>query len=805
MAKMFLTLHVWMTVNLFLTVVSGCGSTRKCRMPPNWIIRRDSCWRENTVSTICYLYTHPDYESLANISHDITSLEICVDQFIADRLNLDHITHLKELSFYPLQKNNISHFAVSNNSTKHQLASLEKLDIHIHLNGIDTTLFENLTQLRTLDLSEVQALPVDDIKRVLQALHSAGAPLEKLYLHSSHNQTSKSDILKLTDILMNVRGFPLKVLDLRRITNLEIGIGFAQFTQGLEKLCFGWHRNIIMSDWDESCVWLDISILKELAYLHFELGPWPGIQQAIACSEPWADVKLLKKIISHDKTLSNCYKFAEDNCSCQCFARINNDQLLIDYASSLKYTQVNATVFPPFPVGQNLKRLRISGTQMQAKEGNVKIIQHDSALTYLEYLNYNLPSDPPLVSLANAQSGLTKLTYLDLRNSIGDIVSASSIWKSTPHLDALHLWFNKYTESHSGVDIFSAIPNLRTLDLRYCTASSLPDVSSLTKLKKINLKFNELTHLSKHFTSILDNLTVNNITVDLFGNPLSCHCQDQWFVSWMKNTKVHFDNSDKLKCEYPGNRYSVNPLEIDLVGLSIRCSNFRHILTAVLLTLASMCIMLIVILIIRKRWRIRYWLHAARTSWNQTQSSNANFRHRYLYDAFVAYCSRDEEERRWVHLTLVPKLEQEYGFKLCVHHRDFTPGYDIADNIVESIDTSNKVLLILSPSFLESDWCQFEVRMAQVKLIQDKRDSLVLVIYKRLDVPRVRLPRKLIRILEKKTYAEWTTDSAGQNLFWGKLNRALKEEIRHEPYNVFARGVRSADDDRDQELQPLLG
>ncbi len=767
-------------------------------------MRQDACWQKSTISTICYLYSTLGYKDLANVSADINSLEICVDNFYADQLNLDNITDLKQLSFYPLRKNPMAHFAFSN-SSKHPLASLKMLGIHIHLNGIDTTLFKQLGQLKILDLSEVQGLPAHNIISVLAALNSAGAPLEELYLHSAHNQTSKGDILKLRDILTNLEGFPLKVLDLRRITNLEFGGGFAQFTPGLEKLCFGWHRNIIMKDWDEKCVWLDISILPELKYLHFELGPWPGIRQTMPCSDSWADVTLLSKILSHGKTLTNCSKFVgDDNCSCQCFAKIHHDKLLIAYVGSLKYEKVNYTVFPPFPMGLKLEHLRISGTQMQAKQGTLKVVQHDTALKYLEYLNYHLPNDPPPLSQGNAQSGLTKLTYLDLRNSIGDIMSASSIWRNMSDLLSLHLWFNKYTESHSGTDIFGGIPNLRTLDLRYCNASSVPNVTSLTKLTKIDLRFNELKHLPKHLTSILDKLTVNNITVDLSGNTLSCHCNDRWLINWMKNTKVHFDNSDKLRCEYPGNRYDVNPLEIDLVGLSIRCSNFRHILIAVFSTLGSICILFIVILTVLKRWTIRYWLHAARTSWNQKQGSNMHDHHNYRYDAFVAYCSRDEEERKWVHLKLTPKLEEEYGFKLCLHHRDFMPGYDIADNIVQAIQDSSKVVLILSPTFLESDWCQFEVRMAREKLVQDRRDSLVLVIYKPLDVPGVRLPRKLIRILEKKTYVEWTMDGVGQNLFWEKLSRALKDEIRHDPYRDLARTERSNNDDRDLELQPLL-
>ena len=44
-----------------------------------------------------------------------------------------------------------------------------------------------------------------------------------------------------------------------------------------------------------------------------------------------------------------------------------------------------------------------------------------------------------------------------------------------------------------------------------------------------------------------------------------------------------------------------------------------------------------------------------------------------LYDAFVSYVSRNEDED-FVYSTLYPKLEQEMGFRLCLHQRDFVIG-----------------------------------------------------------------------------------------------------------------------------------
>ena len=44
-----------------------------------------------------------------------------------------------------------------------------------------------------------------------------------------------------------------------------------------------------------------------------------------------------------------------------------------------------------------------------------------------------------------------------------------------------------------------------------------------------------------------------------------------------------------------------------------------------------------------------------------------------LWDAFVSFRSIKRDESFIVH-TLRPKLEEELGFKLCLHFRDFIPG-----------------------------------------------------------------------------------------------------------------------------------
>ena len=56
--------------------------------------------------------------------------------------------------------------------------------------------------------------------------------------------------------------------------------------------------------------------------------------------------------------------------------------------------------------------------------------------------------------------------------------------------------------------------------------------------------------------------------------------------------------------------------------------------------------------------------------------------------------------------------------KLCLHTRDFEVGKSIIENIADAIDTSKKVVLVLSKNYTRSQWCMFEAHMSQHRLVQ---------------------------------------------------------------------------------------
>jgi TIR domain len=82
----------------------------------------------------------------------------------------------------------------------------------------------------------------------------------------------------------------------------------------------------------------------------------------------------------------------------------------------------------------------------------------------------------------------------------------------------------------------------------------------------------------------------------------------------------------------------------------------------------------------------------------------------FTYDVFVSY---SEKDRGWVLDQLIPNIERRSEINICLHERDFQVGLSILENIIQCMDKSRCLLLVVSESFLKSNWCSFEMHLAQ--------------------------------------------------------------------------------------------
>ena len=181
---------------------------------------------------------------------------------------------------------------------------------------------------------------------------------------------------------------------------------------------------------------------------------------------------------------------------------------------------------------------------------------------------------------------------------------------------------------------------------------------------------------------------------------------------------------------------------------------------------------LLIFVTYRKRWFIRNLVFRLQERLSVPSDDTTDVTS-YKYDAFVLYSSIPND-RLWVHYKLRSELENVYGFRLCIHHRDFLAGIDIIDNIEDAIRSSRKVLVIMSENFMNSDWCVEEVHMT----MSVDRSKFIVVMYSDVMLSPVRIPTVIRRLLESKTYIEWAENVNAQELFWKKLRKALYTKNR---------------------------
>ena len=128
------------------------------------------------------------------------------------------------------------------------------------------------------------------------------------------------------------------------------------------------------------------------------------------------------------------------------------------------------------------------------------------------------------------------------------------------------------------------------------------------------------------------------------------------------------------------------------------------------------------------------------------------------YDVFFSHA---REDRNWV-TEVLNKLESpEYGFKCCFADRDFELGRSVFDNITRSIQASAKTVIVLSPEFLSSDWCEYEIRMTL------EADSIS---RKRILIPVMLRPCRVPDFIGRLTYIEVENEH-----FWERFISALKQ------------------------------
>ena len=145
------------------------------------------------------------------------------------------------------------------------------------------------------------------------------------------------------------------------------------------------------------------------------------------------------------------------------------------------------------------------------------------------------------------------------------------------------------------------------------------------------------------------------------------------------------------------------------------------------------------------------------------------------YDCFISYAHDSQSDLDWVLNDLRSNLEEgPEPFRLCIGHaRDFIPGTPLLEAITGAIHTSRKTIVVLSPSYLESEWCYFETQHAWLRLLNEGQDVLILVLLE--PIPDDKMTMWLRQFLCKKGYLRWPHNKAGQDVFFRYLREIIKK------------------------------
>ncbi|XP_025107037.1 toll-like receptor 2 [Pomacea canaliculata] len=387
---------------------------------------------------------------------------------------------------------------------------------------------------------------------------------------------------------------------------------------------------------------------------------------------------------------------------------------------------------------------------------------------------------------------LERITLLknDINFHTGSVDAES--FMNCPKLTGLGLSENnlRYVDDSRFFQLFGRITNLEYLFLgnSFITQVTPKTFASLKKLQKLYLYGNDLRalpdgvfdennlkvlDLGRNKLSQLSPLTFSESTkrkltsLDISNNFFSCSCDLIWFRDWLLAQPTLFaDSQGRYMCS---DRQNITIMSFYLPDQACLMSA-----DAYKFIVASVAIMTFTLMMLSSLYRYRWHIRLVLYETFRDRSGERKRRlqdHVYNYDVFVSYA---EEDLRWVQTRLMPEVEQRLGLRLCVHQRDFIPGKNIVDNIVDSVNDSKKILMVFSTNFARSHWCQFELAFC-LHHILEKGDDLIIVCLE--DILSRDLTSAMMAVLKTNTYIQWQDQPDAAASFWGRLKIALCEVL----------------------------
>ncbi|KAK3763003.1 hypothetical protein RRG08_026916, partial [Elysia crispata] len=693
-------------------------------------------------------YPHKALSQLANLE------ELGLDGFsnVVFESGFANLTRLRNLSLDGYRYGHCQLYGLKNETFKNLrfLEHLSMTDCSLKGHGIEAGAFLPLNRLRSLNISNNQDINVQFFDRVFYGLQNATS---------------------------------LKILNMRFVVNLyTLGVCLSSkyikyFPQSVEHLVFEENklecidRNVI-DKVRNSLKTLDISrnSLVFGTYL-LDLPKLKHLTSLYLDNYRTVANRLPKKFPYNPKTPP----LDTDNCSLYDQNIVENEHIILRLPPMLKYVCLRYIgmeyIISTLEVDPNnsLETLVMEGLYLPKLEGPVSGLH--SLRTCLMASNKIENIDEHFFET------LSSLEMLNLSsNHLGNFFyrnKETRIFQPLNQLETLDLSSN--TIRVLSREVFHGLSQLKTLRISHNPISRFfADISHMNRLQNFMAADTDLGLLSKEVRSaITRRLELGSpFHVDLQESPISCNCENLPFLRWMVSSKAFKFENKKYQCSYPDSTYRdiKDGYKETLETLSRECSSKEVLFLIVGAATLGFVAFIIISLVYRYRWKLRYMYHAAYIylkPGNDTRSDN-----RFEYDVFVCYA---EEDRLFVMNILYPALESR-GLSLFVHHRHFTAGELIGSNIVRAVRTCRRTVVVLTRTLAVSSWCNFEIQMANM---ESAHRGIPILIFLLLDEMKgSEMGAELLFNVQNNTYIPIPThpirnDDALKTL-WDKLARDIK-------------------------------
>jgi len=664
---------------------------------------------------------------------------------------------------------------VITNTTLSNLFTVRHLDLSgCHIRNIHAGAFQHLSNLHTLDLSYNRRLGfgmLNSISYSLQFTNITVFNYSRVYpVFGNGNTLYKRDVCYLYNTTIEEL-----VMDENRMEIIETNavmllpprtrvLSFLKnkFTFSPYLLQLGCLENLHVLNGA-----LQSKATNPYEYL-FNMAEEPKRPEHVYSECPFFSESWLKNRSEH---IPNCKYFQPGDFS---FV-INDPNLPPNLREVHAYnSDLNYQIFFPIdiePERNNITYIDVSGNVFSSLIGRIRYAEKLQTLN----LSRNYIED-----ISSDFLNTTSLITLRLDENILGIVLAdhnrANIFDNVRNTKCLNLSSNGITTLHART--FEILTHLEHLDLSINNIEEFTlNLANMSNLTTLDLHMNSIHSLDFNTCMYLERNsehTRRSFLVDMRNNSIKYSCQNLEFLQWVckhKNNFVGFDSY--LFVADNGSYISAQEFINDLPYLPAYCRSYTTLIVVCSIGLSVFLSVILGGILYRNKWKLRYLLYMSRKRfYGYHRLNNEDVVENYRYDAFISYA---DSNLRFVRDFVIPELEQK-GLSLCIHQRDFLPGNDISDNIINAIQSSRKTVTLISAEFLRSRWCMYEFNMARMESIYSRRENGCLVVALLEDVLLDRMSREMIEWIRQNSYIEFTTDPDGQRLFWDNITAAIRAE-----------------------------